>query len=351
MPTFCRHNRLLQNCPICSREQHIEMRPTVSPGGHPVRQTRPGGATDRSRTGAGRTGGSDGGSGRGGSGAGARRGPGGQRAGQGLKIRRLTRGADDGFRSQLVPGLRSGEDAHRLAHELAFAATRLARLRDAPPGLYAEVADPVGPLEERAWLAFLIAYLGPLDEADPFASIAAARTSWESGREPELDGVRLGPRAAHDPARGARTIDAYRAWTGRAGSQAAAFTGEQAWSPERRFARAFERLALPGLHRGSRFDLLVTLGAAGVFELRAGALHLGSNDTVTIAAKRVLGIGDPLLLERRAAELAAACGLPLEALDLGLFGFERGARAWSGLPEGTEPDAALLAAALAGLGL
>ena len=30
MPTFCRHNRLIQNCPICSREQEIELRPVVS---------------------------------------------------------------------------------------------------------------------------------------------------------------------------------------------------------------------------------------------------------------------------------------------------------------------------------
>src|SRR5437764_7901517 len=32
VPTFCRHNRLIHNCPICSREQEIELRPIVSPG-------------------------------------------------------------------------------------------------------------------------------------------------------------------------------------------------------------------------------------------------------------------------------------------------------------------------------
>ncbi len=73
---------------------------------------------------------------------------------------------------------------------------------------------------------------------------------------------RPGRAAAHDPARGARHVDAYRAWATRAGSQAAAFAGEAAWSPERRFARAFERLALPGLHRDARFELLVSLGDA-----------------------------------------------------------------------------------------
>ena len=30
VPSFCRHNRLIQNCPICSREQAIELRPVVS---------------------------------------------------------------------------------------------------------------------------------------------------------------------------------------------------------------------------------------------------------------------------------------------------------------------------------
>ncbi|MGH2858114.1 MAG: hypothetical protein ACRDMJ_11600, partial [Solirubrobacteraceae bacterium] len=344
MPSFCRHNRLLQNCPICTREQHVEMRPAVSPGGHPVRQVRPGASPGDSRAGGA-------GGGTGGRSGGGRRGAGATRGAQGLTVRRLTRGADDGFRSALVPGLRSGEDARRLAGELAFAATRLARLGDRAPGLYEQVADPAGSPEERAWLAFLIAYLGPLDGPEPFASIAAIRTSWESGQEPALDGVQLGPRTAHEPSRGLRTIDAYRTWAERAGSQAAAFTGEEAWSPERRFARVFERLALPGLHRGARFDLLATLGAAGVFQMRANALHLVGNDEVTVAAKRLLGIGDPMLLERRAAELAAACGLPLEALDLGLFSFERGARACSGLEPDAEPDPTLLAGALSALDL
>ncbi|MDQ2894340.1 MAG: hypothetical protein M3Y09_01630, partial [Actinomycetota bacterium] len=32
MPSFCRHNHLVQNCPICSREQHVELRPVVTGG-------------------------------------------------------------------------------------------------------------------------------------------------------------------------------------------------------------------------------------------------------------------------------------------------------------------------------
>ncbi len=234
---------------------------------------------------------------------------------------------------------------------MAFAAARLERLSHDPPGLYAEVADSAQDLEERTWLAFEIAYLGPLDGEAPFDGIAQARTSWSSGRLPELDDVATGPRTAYVPERGTRTIEAYRAWAQRAGSQAAAFTGEAAWTPERRFARVFERLTLPGLDRGPRFDLLATLGRLGVYELRAGALGFGGSDIVTLAAKRILGIGDTLLLERRAAELAQACGLPLEAVDVGFYNWERGARARLGMDPGDEPEPAALALARAALGL
>lgn len=323
MPTFCRHNRLIQNCPICSREQSVELRPIVSssaprtsqPRERSPRAARPQAA--RTRTGAGAQ----------------------------LKVRRLARGRDDGFRSPLVPGLKSSADAERLSEELAFAAARLKSLAEHPPGLYAEVADRAGDVEERTWLAFLITYMSPLDGEDPFASIRHARTSWASGEAPALDELPLGPRTAHDSARGTRTFDAYRAWAQRAGSQAAAFTGEQVWPPERRFARVFERLALPGLHRDARFDLLVVLGRLGVYDLQAGTLALGGDNQVTVAAKRAFGIGDPLLLERRALALAGACELPLAALDLALYNWERGERATVGLGTSTEPDADALSAA------
>jgi hypothetical protein len=268
-----------------------------------------------------------------------------------VTVRRLARGADDGYSSPLAPGLRSSADAERLATELSFSAGRLRALVVDPPGLYAEIAHGRENIEERTWLAFLIAYLCPTEGDDPFASIRRARTRWAQAEPPELEGVKLGPRTAHDPARGLRTIQAYRAWTGRSGSQAGAFTGDPAWAPERRFARIFERLALPGLHRGARFDLLVTLGRLGVYELRAGALELKGENNVTVAAKRALGIGDPLLLERRAAELAQACSLPLEALDLGLSNWERGERATLGLQAGAEPDPDALRSTRAALGL
>jgi hypothetical protein len=326
MPTFCRHNRLVQNCPICSREQSVELRPIVSSGAPRVSEPRPRRAAASPRA------------------------PSGGRSGTGLRVRRLERGADDGYHSRLVPGLKSSADAERLAEELAFAAARLVRLAEDPPGLYAEIAAP-GEIEERTWLAFLTAYLSPLDGEDPFAEIERVRTSWASGADPDLADVRTGPRTAHDPSRGTRTIDAYRAWAQRAGSQSAAFTGEAGWTPERRFARVFERLALPGLHRDARFELLVMLGRLRVYELRAGALHFGGDNEVTLAAKRALGIGDPLLLERRAAALAEQCGLELEALDLALHNWGRGERATLGLAIDEELDEATLATIRGALGL
>ena len=336
MPTFCRHSRLLQNCPICAREQDVELRPVISSSapksalprsgssGAPKSPRARGSAAPRAHS---------------------------SRAASGLTVRQLERGADDGYRSEFVPGLKSSQDAERLASELAFAGSRLARLVAAPPGLYGDVADPASELEERSWLAFQIAYLGPLDGEQPFAAIELGATTWLSGAVPDPDQLELGPRTSHQPGRGTRTLDAYRAWAGRAGSQAAAFTGEEAWPPPRRFARAYERLSLPGLERGARFDLLTTLGRLGVFELEAGSLFVGGSDPVTVAAKRLLGIGDPMLLDRRAADLAAATELPVEALDVAFYNWERGSRAQLGMEPSLEPDPATLDRARSALSL
>jgi hypothetical protein len=241
-------------------------------------------------------------------------------------------------------------EAARLADELAFAAARLNALSGEPPGLYVEVAGP-GDVEERAWLAFLITYVCPLDEEDPFTSVRQARVPWHPAQQPDLGAVRTGPRTAYDPNRPLRPVEAYRAWVSRSGSQSAAFTGDPSWTPERRFTRVFERLALPGFHRAARFDLLVTLGWIGVFELRPGQLMLGGADEVTVGAKRVFGIGDPLMLEGRAAAFARACDLPIAALDVGLYNWQRGERAHLGLRPGTSPDEGALAAVRAALGL
>lgn len=277
MPLFCRHNRLTANCPICSREMEADLLAKAPPRTRPARSattSRRPASPARARTGAGRSG--------------------------GVVTRRLARAADDGYRNALVPGLRATADAERLASALVAAARRLE-----PPGPYPEIATEPD-VEEAAWLAFLLALAGAnapsLQEA-----ILEARPAWATGELPDL------------PPERAQTAAAYRAWVARAGSQSAAFTGEAAWTPQRRFARVFERLALPGFPRGARFALLTALGAAGVFELEAGELFLAAGDDATTeAAKRLLVSGDKLLLERRARELAEACELPLAALDRGL---------------------------------
>jgi hypothetical protein len=176
-----------------------------------------------------------------------------------------------------------------------------------PPGPYEEVATEPD-LERAAWLAFLLALAGPGDPERQAAVLAGA---------PAFGAV---PDAL---AQHARTISAYATWAERAGSQETGLTGEPDWSPQRRFARVFERLALPGFTRAARFELLVTLGASGRFALVPDQLELGAEgDPATTAAKRILQSGDRMLLERRARDLAAACAVPLAALDraLGLWG-------------------------------
>jgi hypothetical protein len=346
VPTFCRHSRLLQNCSICAREQDLEVRPVIS-------SSAPGGRSETGTSG-GRTGASH----SSGSAAGARRtAPASQRrpahgrGGEGLTVRRLDRGVDDGYHSDLVPGLRSSADAARLAEELAWSWGRLRTLAENPPGPYAEVAEGDQDPEERTWLAFLLAYIGPGDGPEPFAAVEAARTPWASEKLADVSQLEPGPRGALEADRGQRTLEAYRSWAARAGSQHQAFTGEASWTPERRFMRVLERLALPGFPRGARFELLTVLGQTGVYELRASALALGGSDSVTVAAKRLLGIGDPMLLERRAAELAAACELPVAALDTAFFNWERGRRATLGMGEELAADPEALARARSALSL
>jgi hypothetical protein len=318
--TFCRHNRFIQRCPIC--------RETV-PGYQPPRPpVKPKQASARARMGAG--------VGAGQTGAARARPAGarsGARRGQDVRVRREQRFVDDGYRCELVPGLRSSHDARRLSEEIGFASGRLLALTAFPPGLYAEARD-CEDVEQATWMCFLAAYLSPLQEQQPFAGIRQALiASWASGAMPDLEDVPLGPRTSHDPRRGTETIAAYRRFVEHAGSQLQAFVGQPEWTPQRRFERVFERLALPGFGRVGRFDLLVTLGRLGLYELRADSLHLatrtpgsGHADPTPDAAKRLFGIGDPLLVERRAQALAQASELPVEALDLALWN-------WSLSPE------------------
>jgi hypothetical protein len=298
VPSFCRHGRLEANCPICSRNAKDGLV-------QPARPTRPA-ARREPRAAA--------------SVATRRRA---QRKTGDLRVRREARAADDGYQHDLVPGLRASADALQLAHEIAFAAARLDELGTDPPGLYADVAASAD-VEEAVWLAFLIAYLGPLEGEEPFAAIQVARTPWAGGELPRLDGVQTGPRSDFDARHANETLHAYRAWAARAGSQEAALRGDPSWTPERRFERAFERLAVRGFGRGSRYELLVSLGHLGVIDLRPTSLHLAEPlDPAVISAKRIFGIGDAINLRRRSAELAREAGLPVEALDLALVNFGR----------------------------
>jgi hypothetical protein len=291
VPKFCRHGTAIESCPICRPSLESAQRAAAARAGRPTARQRAS-AAPRKRT------------------------PG--RQSSGLVIRHERRAQDDGYRSALAPGLRSSADAERLADEIAQAMGRVAALASDPPGLYAEIAHEPD-IEEASWLAFLVAYLCPLEASeDPFAAVRLVRTAWSDRELPRLEGARLGPRTAHDPARSEDTLIAYRRWAGRAGSQAAAFTADPGWTPAQRFERVFERLALPGLHRRARYDLLVTLGALGRYPLSAPSLLLSEDDTVSRAAKRVFGIGDRLTLERRARALAQAAQITIAALDLAL---------------------------------
>jgi hypothetical protein len=330
MPTFCRHNRFVERCPICSRT--LPGNEQVGPGGRAPRagsRARSGSAASPPRR--------------------ARR--------EGLKVRHEGRATEDGYHSELVPGLRASADAVRLAQEIEFSGARLAALAVQPPGLYADASalGLAGEIERATWICMLIAYLGPSEQDDPFAAIRAvlAVASGPDSLPPDLgerlDASETGPRGSHQPGSGSATIEAYVHWLARNGgaehTQAAAFAGDPSWTAERRFARLSERLALPGFSRAGRYELLVTLGRLGLYELRADTLILagpgiqGAEDATTVAAKRVFGIGDPILLERRATALAQAAEVPVEALDLGLANWQGPERATMGFrAEGSEPD-------------
>jgi len=333
MPTFCRHNRFLERCPICSK---------TLPGHSPSTVAKPR-AKGSARTGSTAA-------------DGQRR----RVRAESVRVRREGRAEDDGYRSTLLPGLRASADASRLAAEIAFSSGRLHALTSEPPGVYGEARVLAGEDRERAtWTCLLIAYLCPLESDDPFAGIRLGLEA-QAGELPDLGGIPLGPRTSHDSARGQETLRAYWQWVQRsgresvaaqpataAGPQATAFTGDPAWSEQRRFERIFERLALPGLVRMARFDLLVTLGALGLYELRPDSLHLAgarglsAADPTTLAAKRLFGIGDPLLLERRAAALAQAISTPIETLDLALANWQAPQRATMGCPPETSDSDAL----------
>jgi hypothetical protein len=305
VPSFCRHGRLESNCPICSKKQQSSFGPAkpARRSAEPRPAVRPGTVAGQQQQ--------------------RRRAAGHRGAGQ-LRVRRMARAADDGYRHDLVPGIRATADAALLADELAFSVARLEQLETDPPGMYAEAAGAAD-REEGLWLAFLIAYLSPLEDDDPWAGIRAAHVPWATGELPKLDGVPLGPRTAHDPARGEQTPAAYRAWAERAGSQEAALVGDPSWDPARRAGRAFERLALPGFGRTPRYELLTILRHLGLVDLRPTSLQLTVDpaDPPVVAAKRAFGIGEPTELRHRVSRFVHELDVPIEALDLALVNWNR----------------------------
>ena len=324
MSRFCRHNRFVERCPICR-----ETVPGLAPPERAGRRARSGSAQGEHVT---------------------RQLPARRARGPKLSVHHERRTEDDGYRSALAPGLRASQDAERLAEEIAFADGRLVAITMAPPDLYGEVREQEDE-EQATWMCFLSAYLSPLEDDDPFAGIRRAlEADWRAGELPDLTEIPLGPRTSHDPARGDATLRAYLHWAhygdGQAGSQREAFAGDSAWTPQRRFDRLFERLRLPGLARMGRYELLVTLGRIGLYELRADSLHLAAGhggtaeDLATVAAKRLFGIGEPVHLERRAQTLAREISVPIEALDLALANWGAGERVTLGaLPEALDRHA------------
>jgi hypothetical protein len=328
VPTFCRHGRLEENCPICSRKPRVRPGTVTGQASARLAKDRAKGPPKRSSGGA--------------PAPVKRRTP---RAGE-LKVRRVHRSVEDGYEHELVPGIKASADALRLAEELAFATARLDELRTDPPGLLADAALVEDP-EEALWTVFLVAYLSPLEGVDdPFAAIADARTTWASGELPVLDGVELGPRAAYDPRRGTEALEAYRARADKAGGQVPMLSAERSLTPPRRFERAFERLSLPRYPRAARYEFLVLAGGLGLLEVQPSSLLLAAAepmDPALLAAKRIFGIGDAINLQRRASELLQASEVTAAALELALVNWSRppGERITAGSQAGE--DAAALA--------
>ena len=268
------------------------------------------------------------------SGGAARAADGARRAPAALVTRKLARAEDDGYRNALVPGLRATADAERLASALLIAAERLE-----PPGPY-EVVATEPDREQASWLAFLLALVGP-DAPELQEAVAAAAP-------------RVRPTASCPTCRAIqrRTVAAYRQWAAARGLPgrrlhrrgrlvAAAPLRARVRAP--RAPRHEPRRALRAARRRSAPPACTTLAPD---QLQLGA----EDDATTQAAKRILLSGDKMLLERRARDLAAACDVPLAALDraLALWGDPaRGDRARRRAPrrDALRPRAAVSAAA------
>ena len=272
---FCRHNRMTAKCPICSKELEAELRAKAPPrpAGHPPRARRP--ARPRALRHAAR------------------------------RRRRHAPARARGRRRLPQPARpRPARDRRRRAARRGAADRRRA----------ARAARPVRRGRDRA-----------RPRAGDLARVPARAR--RPGR-PRAPGRRARRRAALRGRRRcrscsqehARAIAAYRQWAERAGSQAAGFAGEADWSPQRRFARVFERLALPGLSRATRFELLADARRRRPVRARArlaparrrGRRH-DAGRQAGAAVRRQDAARAPRARPRRAPPT-----LPLAALDRGL---------------------------------
>ena len=138
----------------------------------------------------------------------------------------------------------------------------------------AERLEPPGPVRGRGrpsrtssrprWLAFLLALVGP-DAPDAARSPRRRRDPDES--RPRRAARPRGRAPTAQWARARRLAGRRLHRRGRAGR------------PQRRFARVFERLALPGFGRATRFELLAALGAAGLYALERRAARSSASRT------------------------------------------------------------------------
>lgn len=348
MPTFCRHGRFEASCAICRQEKAKSEPQTTRPSTKGTAARRPASSS-------------------------ASAAPAGRTRSRTVVTGKLTRNADDGWRSDLLPGVRSSADALVLAQELTLAEARLSALATDEAGPWAIVAERAGDPAQAFVAALVVAVASPDETAGSLATAAAAVAAIEeavaelddtgtlTGASAVAELLDAGPRGprAHDASGSALAVPAQLAQRS-GGSLASGLQGEASWTPERRFARLLDRLALKGLPRAVRYDLLVALGRAGALPVRADGLHLGS-DQVTDAAKRLFAVADVALLERRAAAVVETTDVAWDALELALWNIAgadatgSGAAArWStakpattlGLPGAVDDDHALTIAAL-----
>ena len=178
VPTFCRHNRFAENCPICAKK---EQSGTSQPPA-PRRAPKPAGSA-HARPARGTT--------------------------RGMVVRKMARAVDDGYEHDLVPGCAPPRTRARLAEELAFASRASSELRSDAARPVRRRSPRPSDLEEATWLAFLIAYVSPTEDEDALGRRAGRRRAVGDRRAARARARRAaGP--AHRPCPRAR-----RARTGR----------------------------------------------------------------------------------------------------------------------------------------